>query len=191
MNWSDIAAAVGKSAPILGTLVAGPAGGAIGGLIAAALGTSNTPDAIHNAIATDPAAALKLAQYESDNNVKLQGMLYAHADNIIAAQTAAIQADVEDRKSAREREVNTKDSITPQLLALGVTLGFFGVLFTLLFYGKPATGGDALLVMLGALGGAWASIIAYYFGSSSGSDRKTELMAKTTPAAEPNAATAK
>lgn len=190
MDWKDIAGIVGKAAPILGTLVGGPAGAAIGGLIGSVLGAGNTPDAIQAAIATDPQAALKLAQFESDNAVKLKAMAFAHADNEIAAHTAAIQADVDDRKSARQREVDTKDTITPQWLAFGVTLGFFGVLGFLLVAGKPATGGDALLVMLGALGGAWASIIAYYFGSSSGSDRKTELMAKGTAAVEPNVATA-
>lgn len=190
MEWKDIAGIVGKTAPILGTLVGGPAGAAIGGLIAAALGTANTPNAIQAAIASDPEAALKLAMYESDNKVKLQAMLLAHADNELVARTAAIQSDVEDRKSARAREVDAKDTLTPRMLALSVTLGFFGVLGYLLVMGKPVTGGDALLVMLGALGGAWGSIIAYYFGSSSGSDRKTELMAKSTPAAEPNVATA-
>lgn len=191
MDWKDIAGVVGKAAPILGTLVGGQAGAAIGGIIASVLGTTNSADAIQNAIASDPSAALKLAQFESDNNVKLQGMLLAHADNEIAARTAAIQADVADRSSARLREVQTKDTTTPQVLAFGVTGGFFGVLGFLLMNGVPATGGDAMLVMLGALGGAWASIIAYYFGSSSGSDRKTELMAKTTPAVEPNAVTGK
>lgn len=184
MNWKDIAGVVGKVAPLAGTLIGGPAGAAIGGLVAAALGTDNTPDAIHAAIATDPQAALKLAQWEGDNTVKLQQMVYAHADNELAAQTAAIQSDVEDRKSARLREVDAKDTATPSALAFLVTAGFFGTLGFLLVEGKPVMGGDALLVMLGALGGAWASIIAYYFGSSSGSDRKTELLAKpTTPGA--------
>lgn len=92
MEWKDIAGIVGKAAPILGTLVGGPAGAAIGGLIGSVLGTVNTPDAISAAIATDPQAALKLAQYEGDNAVKLQGMLLAHADNVLAAEAQATLA---------------------------------------------------------------------------------------------------
>jgi hypothetical protein len=92
VDWKDIAPILGKAAPILGTLFGGPAGAALGGLVSSVLGTDNTPDAIKTAIATDPQAALKLAQFESDNKVKLQQMLLTHADNEIAAQTAQLQA---------------------------------------------------------------------------------------------------
>jgi hypothetical protein len=63
MNWTDISSAVGKAAPLLGTVLGGPAGGAVGGLIAAALGTKDTPEAVSAALA-NPDAAIKLRQIE-------------------------------------------------------------------------------------------------------------------------------
>lgn len=91
LNWKDVAATVGKFAPMAGTLLGGPAGAAIGAMLAAALGTEPTPDAIRTAIATDPQAALKLAQFQSDNDLKLKAMVFAHADNVLAADLAAMQ----------------------------------------------------------------------------------------------------
>lgn len=77
----------------------------------------------------------------------------------------------------------TVKDITPKLLALVVTLGFFGVLAFMLVQSVPVASRDVLNIMLGSLGTAWISIIAYYFGSSNGSSRKTELLAKA-PAVE-------
>ena len=87
------------------------------------------------------------------------------------------QLAVTDRKSAREREAIVKDW-TPKVLAGGITVGYFLVLWYILSNGLPTSGGEALLVMLGALGGAWGSVVAYYFGSSSGSAAKTDLLGK-------------
>lgn len=92
MNWGDVGSIVGKTAPILGTILGGPAGGAIGMLLSSLLGSGNSPDAVNAAILADPQAALKLAQFESDNKVQIQRMLLAHADNIVAADTQAIVA---------------------------------------------------------------------------------------------------
>jgi hypothetical protein len=171
MDWKDIAGVVGKAAPILGTLLGGPAGGAVGGIIASALGTGNTADDVLAAIQGNPEAAVRLRELQDAKEIRFSELAaeQARLEIVTAAQ---------DRASAREREAKTGDTWTPRGLAILVTLGFFGVLAFLLLKGKPEQGGDALLVMLGSLGTAWASITAYYFGSSAGSAQKTELMAR-------------
>jgi len=171
MDWKDIAGLVGKAAPILGTLLGGPAGGAVGGIIASALGTGNTADEVAAALQANPDAAVKLRELQDAKEIRFAELAAEQAR--LEISTAA-----QDRSSAREREARTGDTWTPRGLAILVTLGFFGVLAFLLLKGKPEQGGDALLVMLGSLGTAWASITAYYFGSSAGSAQKTELMAR-------------
>ena len=81
MGWSDVGGEVAKYAPLLGTALGGPAGGAIGALVAKAFGVSEDPDAVLSAVKADPLAAVKLAQVEADTmRVKgdtLQAMLNA------------------------------------------------------------------------------------------------------------------
>jgi len=89
MDWKDVASAVGKAAPILGTLIGGPAGGAIGGIVASALGTQATPDAVSRALQTDPDAAVKLAQIEADQKAKFQELATDQAKAELAAATQA------------------------------------------------------------------------------------------------------
>lgn len=167
MDWKSI---VGAVAPALGTALGGPlAGLAVSAISDALLGKPNGSEA-------EIAVALKAGG--PDALLKLK-----EADQRFAVRMRELDIDLDrlhqqDRGSARERETKTGDSFTPRALALLVTAGFFGVLGWLLVVGKPADGGDALLVMLGALGGAWGATINYYFGSSSGSADKTALLVK-------------
>lgn len=57
----------------------------------------------------------------------------------------------------------TTDRPAMRVLGLLITVGFFAALFVLLFWGKPATGGDALLVLVGSLGTAFMVVVNNYF----------------------------
>ena len=63
------------------------------------------------------------------------------------------------------------------LLAVGVTLGFISTLAWLTLHDSPTTSHDIVMALTGVLGAQFASVINYHFGSSSGSAKKTEIMA--------------
>lgn len=93
MEWHDLSSIVGKAAPILGTLIAGPAGAAVGGLVASALGIAPaTPDTVAQALTVNPDAAVKLAEIEAKKSVELQSLLIQGEQNRLANDTATIQA---------------------------------------------------------------------------------------------------
>jgi hypothetical protein len=70
-------------------------------------------------------------------------------------------------------------SYLPAILAIAVTLGFFGILVGMMLEGFKTS--EALMIMLGSLGTAWTGIIAFYFGSSAGSQAKDDLLHKSSP----------
>lgn len=168
MNLSDtFKQIVGAVAPVLGTALGGPLGGAAASSIATAL--LGKPDAttaeLETAIKTatpEQLAELKKLDYEFKIKMEEMGLDLERLN----------QQGIAD---ARAREVAVKDKL-PALLAVGITLGYLAVLFFMLTYGVPENGGDALLILLGALGGSWGSVVTYYFGSSAGSMAKTELL---------------
>lgn len=103
MDLSSLASAVKKYAPLVGTALGGPAGGAIGGLVsvvASAFGVdpdqaAADPDILKAAIEKDPAAAVKLKEIESNQTIELQRM-------ILAADTAKIESETRRLQSVNE-----------------------------------------------------------------------------------------
>lgn len=164
-KWIDVVATV---APTIATALGGPLAGLAVGAIGSALGLdAPTQESVANAIAgAKPEDLYKLKTAELDFKAKM----------------AQLEVDIErisadDRNSARQREIATRDKL-PGFLAVCVTTGFFGVLGFMLLREVPASSKDVLNIMLGSLGTAWIQVMAYYFGSSSGSEKKTAIMAK-------------
>lgn len=64
------------------------------------------------------------------------------------------------------------------MYALGglIAFAFFGLLGLLIFKAVPETNKDLLTTAMGVLFGAFTGVVGYFYGSSLGSARKTEIM---------------
>ena len=156
-------------APTIATAMGGPLAGMAVSAISKAIGVD--PDKVgdlisNNKLSAEQIAQVKIAEIELQKQAQELGLNFE-------------KLEVEDRKSARDMQATTR-SIVPPALAAIITLGFFGILCMMLF-GKVDSSNPAILMMLGSLGTAWTGICAFYFGSSAGSQAKTELLSKAGP----------
>ncbi len=89
---------------------------------------------------------------------------------------------IQDISSARQREaqmaISGKRDYVPAVLAISLTVGFFGLLTLLVFVNVDREAMTLLEIMLGCLGTAFIQIISYYFGSSSSSRKKDNVISK-------------
>ena len=155
-------------APMIGTALGGPLGGMAVGLLADKLGVEEkTIKAVSSAISD---SKLTPEQVSSIRQAEIEFQKFLGQNKIDLERI-----NMENTKSAREMHVANK-SRTPQVLSFAITLGFFGVLYYMLaMESKPS---EALLIMLGSLGTAWAAVCNFWFGSTAGSARKTDLLAQ-------------
>ena len=155
-------------APTLATAFGGPLAGLAINAVSSALGID--PDKVQETISSGKLTADQIASIQQ-------------AELALKARAQELGLDfaklaVDDRKSAREMQINTK-SFIPPALAILVTLGFFGILVGMMM--ETFKTSEPLMLMLGSLGTAWTGIIAYYFGSSAGSAAKSELLHQSSP----------
>ena len=68
-----------------------------------------------------------------------------------------------------------KDVATYMLGSL-ITIGFFGLLGILIFKSIPEGNNEVLYLAIGALISAFATVVGYFYGSSAGSQAKTEML---------------
>lgn len=93
LSWSDVGKAISGVAPILGTALGGPAGAIVGSMVASALGTDSTPDAVTQAMAADPTSAAKILQMQNTHEEALNKMQTDYATAIVNAQGGVIKAE--------------------------------------------------------------------------------------------------
>lgn len=159
--------------PMLGTALGGPFGGIAAGFIAEKLGLEGkTVDAVTKALSdnkmtADQVTAIRLAEIDFTKFL---------AQNEITLA----QLEVTNTQGAREMQMAVK-SKTPDILAVIIVTGFFGILITMMMGLLTVTDQQALLILLGSLSAGFGAVLNFFFGSSRGSQNKDVLLAQSTP----------
>lgn len=182
MGVGDFFKTVGKVAyPFLSTAAA--AGGPFTAMAAHTVGKAlglekvdSSQDALANVMASasvDPETRAKLVQAEHDFELQMAELNIKHIDEI-----EKIAAD--DRANARNREIQVRDK-TPQVGFYLLLTGFFVALGLLFRFPIPQDNKAVIFAMIGSLGTLTVAAAQYYYGTTSSSGRKTELLAQAQP----------
>lgn len=205
MNASDTIMAAGKGAAA--GMMLGPIGAAAGALLGAAPGlldllgihlfghegedvAAAALDVLRSVIGKAEPTSSDVAGLPPDQiaqvRIRLAEIGAQQEAARLAADQAAISAQLADVADARKQTValaSTGSSTAwgAPVVSILVVAMFGGVLFMVLHQSIPA-GSEALMnVMLGGLGTSFASVVAYWVGSSAGSARKSELLHASAP----------
>lgn len=168
MDWKALLSTV---APWIATAITGPLGGMAVGAAADALGLSEkTQSALKTALAgVSPEQMMALKSADQQFQIKMQELGFSHLEKLeeLAAQ---------DRASARDREAKVGDH-TNRNLAYAVLLAFIAMAtVTLMGWAKA----ESVLAgtIIGYLSAKAEQVLSYYFGSTAGSAKKSELLAQ-------------
>lgn len=169
MDWKNIIATV---APWIGTALGGPLGGLAVDAVGKALGIDQASEAtIKQALAgVTPDQMLAIKKADNDFSLQMQALGFKQVTDLEALAAG-------DRRDARAMQVAQR-SWVPAALSVLVTLGFFGLLLGMLTGQLRVSDSQALLLMLGSLSTGWGMVMAFWFGTTHDSGRKTDLLAQ-------------
>ena len=159
-------------APTVASALLGPLGGVAVAGITKILGidggtVADVTKAISDGRVTpEQVAEIRKLEMQFQSEEKERGFRYA-------------ELEFKDRDSARQMQMSTH-STTPTVLTYMITVGFFTIL-GLMLYDDTVVNSPPLLIMLGSLGTAWTGCISYWFGTTSGSLAKSNLLAQSVP----------
>ena len=157
-------------APTLGTALGGPLGGLAGQILGGLVGGGSNKDLEDALLTQAPETMLALRKAEQEFQTKL-AELGVEEDRIAMA----------DRVSARElAKVNMK----PQMWLSGLFIGGYFAVFLAVATGaiEPAPGQQRTIdLLLGMLATGIPMVMAFWFGSTAGSQAKSAMLANSRP----------
>lgn len=161
MDWKEIGrTAANVGAPLLGGALFGPAGAAVGSIIAAQFGVSPdaTPDQVLTAIKGDPDAALKLRKIETD-----------HVEHLQALENERLRIETADVQNARSAH---QHHWMPSAITLLMCAMFGMIIGALFIWAVPGDNKDIVVYITGQVSGILTSCVTYWVGSTRASANK-------------------
>ena len=156
-------------APTIATCLGGPLGGLAYEAISKVMGLSQD----------DAQKMMSDGKLNSDQIASLQQAEIALKAQALALNLNFEQLAVQDRASARSMQMNTHSFLVPTL-ALVIVASFIATIFgTLMGYSHIESAMAGTLV--GYLSAKAEQVVAFYFGSSAGSQAKDVLLHQSTP----------
>jgi len=139
--WDNIKDIIGSSAPLIGTLLGGPAGNAVGSLVASALGVENTPEAIEQSLKKNPDALIALKALELEHQVELKNLTFKHAE----LESDERKFNLGQLHSTMQKELASNDPYVRRwrptfgyAVCLAWCLVFFGLAYAMVFHPTDA-----------------------------------------------------
>lgn len=155
MDWKALVRTV---APTLGAALGGPFGGAAVKFLADKF--LGNPDASEQDVAAavlgaSPEKLLEIKKLDNEFKIRMKEL-----------DIDVFRIEVDDRKSARQREVSTGDVWTPRLIATCVIVAWGYVQYHILNHSIPPDMRELVARVLGMLDASMLAVLYYYFGAS-------------------------
>lgn len=181
MNWSDIGSIVGKAAPIVGTLLGGPAGAAVGALVASVLNVPNDPEAVSVALAGSPDAIVRVQELQLTARVELEKLAVQAETMRLQAAGAQYSAEAADRDSARQLAAKQpNDIVRPALTFIMLGGSLFVVVAVLIGWATEAIKDPVASLTIGMVLGLWLGmtkeVMGFWFGMTKESQKQSAIV---------------
>lgn len=161
MDWKQVGnTAISVGAPLLGGALFGPAGAAVGSIIAGKFGVAPdaTPEQVLTAIKGDPDAALKLRQIET-----------THVERLQELENERLRIETADVQSARNVH---QHHWMPSAITLLMCAMFGMIIGALFIWAVPGDNKDIVVYITGQVSGILTSCVTYWVGSTRASANK-------------------
>jgi len=160
---------VSKMVPFIGSLLGGPLGEEAGSALSYLLtGDKNSSE-------ENISAALQNAT--PSQIVALKQLDEQYQEKVLSVQLAEHQMDNEDIANARNRNIQLHDKM-PIFLSIIVLTMFFSILLLFMLYPIQSSSKDIIQILIGSLAIWCGQAVNFYFGSTRGSQKKTDILSE-------------